>query len=982
MNVKRSVAVGAGAALFALLAVATPLLGAGREKSGPNDLFSRSRSFANAFTNPRPALRPASQFKARKSTSTARSFYYYHGQPVRLERSPSELSVRYSAGVSRVAGRKLVRGFAPSTRAQSASRLRGRDLSVVSLARGSRAGLDRLLDRLKARSDVDFAYPAWVDPKTGGRLLLTDEVIVRLGQGSTPARAEVALAARGLVAEEEISRGSDVYVLRLSEPKRSDPLTVSRALVESGLVVWAEPNFVQEFSKDYVPNDALFSQQWSLDNSGQGNGSAGADARLGAAWDLEKGNRDTTIAVIDDGVQLSHPDLAANIYTNPREILDNHVDDDRNGFTDDVHGWNFIDDSKNVNPAGNDEYGDNHGTAVAGVAAARGDNSVGISGACPNCTILPIKISNEEDWGGRTRQSPTRSSTPAGWPTCSTSAGAGASLARCSSSLFSTHRRPAATARGLSSSPLPETPPRAICTTHCRAFLLTPTVFAGCIRRMRATASTLEPIPPGWPGCASRTAKYVTSRQAAPAFPSGWASGGDGGVSWSTVSDPEHSDEGHCWSHAAKAGKISNNQQTYVESVKTLPDGGNIDFLAFVSSEMGSYMALNGEPIYWPLDGLRLLVDEGNDGSYEWSDEDLYAGIPPTGLVYPAAFSQVIAVGASTSFDCRAAYSQFGPELDLVVPSSGGGLSNAVLTTDRTGQAGYSSGDYFADFGGTSSAAPLAAGIAGLVLSRNPGLTATQVREILERSADKVNPGSAAYDAGGHSDRYGYGRINALKALEETPLPSFVSFSRSSYRASEGRGASITIRRSGNTARSASVAFATVGRTARAGRDFAIVSRWLRFVPGQRSKTVKVWVKGDRIHEPVEIMNLKLTNPSPGAALAQSDRAQLAIIDNDARSGSIASASLSRTDFESDQTTGIKLLYDFARCSGTFGFVLSRKEGKGWIVIQSIRRIGDFKGAHRLPVRTLFAGKPVAPGEYRLRLRADTNSRWLTFRVD
>ncbi len=981
MNVKRSVAVGAGAALFALLAVATPLLGAGREKSGPNDLFSRSRSFANAFTNPRPALRPASQFKARKSTSTARSFYYYHGQPVRLERSPSELSVRYSAGVSRVAGRKLVRGFAPSTRAQSASRLRGRDLSVVSLARGSRAGLGRLLDRLKARSDVDFAYPAWVDPKTGGRLLLTDEVIVRLGQGSTPARAEVALAARGLVAEEEISRGSDVYVLRLSEPKRSDPLTVSRALVESGLVVWAEPNFVQEFSKDYVPNDAFFSQQWSLDNSGQGNGSAGADARLGAAWDLEKGNRDTTIAVIDDGVQLSHPDLAANIYTNPREILDNHVDDDRNGFTDDVHGWNFIDDSKNVNPAGNDEYGDNHGTAVAGVAAARGDNSVGISGACPNCTILPIKISNEEDWGS-----------DATIANAIVYAGRMADVLNISwggsepSSVLEFALQYAQTTGrdGKGAVILASAGNAASGYLHYTLSGLPPDTYRfRWVYSKDASDSFDVGADTAWLAWVRFSDGEIRNFEAGGSgLPSGWASGGDGGVSWSTVSDPEHSDEGHCWSHAAKAGKISNNQQTYVESVKTLPDGGNIDFLAFVSSEMGSYMALNGEPIYWPLDGLRLLVDEGNDGSYEWSDEDLYAGIPPTGLVYPAAFSQVIAVGASTSFDCRAAYSQFGPELDLVVPSSGGGLSNAVLTTDRTGQAGYSSGDYFADFGGTSSAAPLAAGIAGLVLSRNPGLTATQVREILERSADKVNPGSAAYDAGGHSDRYGYGRINALKALEETPLPSFVSFSRSSYRASEGRGASITIRRSGNTARSASVAFATVGRTARAGRDFAIVSRWLRFVPGQRSKTVKVWVKGDRIHEPVEIMNLKLTNPSPGAALAQSDRAQLAIIDNDARSGSIASASLSRTDFESDQTTGIKLLYDFARCSGTFGFVLSRKEGKGWIVIQSIRRIGDFKGAHRLPVRTLFAGKPVAPGEYRLRLRADTNSRWLTFRVD
>jgi len=341
----------------------------------------------------------------------------------------------------------------------------------------------------------------------------------------------------------------------------------------------------------------------------------------------------------------------------------------------------------------------------------------------------------------------------------------------------------------------------------------------------------------------------------------------------------------------------------------------------------------------------------------------------------------VIAVGASTSYDCRAAYSQFGPELDLIAPSSGGGLTNAVVTTDRTGSAGYASGDYFSDFGGTSSAAPLAAGIAGLVLSRNPGLTATQVREILERSADKVNPELAAYDASGHSDRYGYGRIDAQRALNSTPLPSTISFSRSSYVVGEGRGALIRIRRSGNTATSVSADVATVGHGATAVLDFAIVQRKIVFAPGERLKIVTVPTVDDKIHEPAERLFLTLSEPSPGAVIAQSSTSTLTIVDNDVRFGTIASASLSQTVFGRGQAKGVKLVYSFNRPCGIFRYVLWREEGKRWRVLRRGRSVGDFSGAHTLTARALFARKPIAAGRYRVRLFADTNSKRLVFTV-
>jgi len=120
-----------------------------------------------------------------------------------------------------------------------------------------------------------------------------------------------------------------------------------------------------------------------------------------------------------------------------------------------------------------------------------------------------------------------------------------------------------------------------------------------------------------------------------------------------------------------------------------------------------------------------------------------------------ASYEKVIAVGASTDQDIRATYSDFGPELDICAPSSGG--INSITTT--------SIGGYTSLFGGTSSAAPLVAGVAALVLSVNPALTWNEVRDVLCHSADQIDPVNGMYDTNGHSYLYGYGKVNAFKAL-------------------------------------------------------------------------------------------------------------------------------------------------------------------------------------------------------------------------
>ena len=160
-------------------------------------------------------------------------------------------------------------------------------------------------------------------------------------------------------------------------------------------VAFAEPNFlVRAHTHGSTPSDPSFHQLWALDNFGQTvnwvAGTADADIDAREAWSVSTGSPGVVVAVIDTGVDLSHPDLAANIWVNPGEdcagCRANGVDDDGNGYVDDWRGWDFV--NGDNNPA--DDQG--HGTHVAGTIAAAGDNGIGIAGVTWSTKIMPLKF--------------------------------------------------------------------------------------------------------------------------------------------------------------------------------------------------------------------------------------------------------------------------------------------------------------------------------------------------------------------------------------------------------------------------------------------------------------------------------------------------------------------------------------------------------------------------------------------------------------
>ena len=139
-----------------------------------------------------------------------------------------------------------------------------------------------------------------------------------------------------------------------------------------------------------IPNDPNFNEQWALDNTGQTGGTPDADIDAPEAWDIETGNPDVVIAMIDSGVDYTHPDLNSNLWENENEIPDNGIDDDGNGYVDDYHGYNFFNNNSDLL----DNHG--HGTSVAGVIGAVSNNGIGIAGVAWNCKLMILKVWNLE----------------------------------------------------------------------------------------------------------------------------------------------------------------------------------------------------------------------------------------------------------------------------------------------------------------------------------------------------------------------------------------------------------------------------------------------------------------------------------------------------------------------------------------------------------------------------------------------------------
>jgi len=230
-------------------------------------------------------------------------------------------------------------------------------------------------------------------------------ILVKYRSAATAAAKTDMQTLYGLAVKKEIpSIGTLVFKL----PEGLDVKTAVRQLRDDPRVEYAEPDYYAH--PEAIPNDPAFSTQWGLNNTGQVIGGVagrpGADINAPAAWDLTVGSDSIIIAVIDTGVDIGHPDLRPNLWVNTGELAGaasfddwqpNGLDDDGNGYVDDIVGWDFFFNTNNPNDESKKFGG--HGTHVAGIAAARGNNGAGVTGVSWAARIMPLAAMDYNDGG-------------------------------------------------------------------------------------------------------------------------------------------------------------------------------------------------------------------------------------------------------------------------------------------------------------------------------------------------------------------------------------------------------------------------------------------------------------------------------------------------------------------------------------------------------------------------------------------------------
>jgi hypothetical protein len=208
-------------------------------------------------------------------------------------------------------------------------------------------------------------------------------------------RAIAATAVAALTRHASAAGEGSTELVRL--PRNASVQAMLARLRADAAVEYAEPNWIYT----HESNDALYPHQWALENSGQAvsgmRGAPDADIDAPEAWKAAPGAaRQVYVGLLDEGIDFTHPDLGAGpngvIWTNPYDPVDG-LDNDGNGYVDDVHGWDFIGDDNSVYDGSAADPGiDTHGTHVAGTIGARRNNGIGVAGVASSVTIIPTKF--------------------------------------------------------------------------------------------------------------------------------------------------------------------------------------------------------------------------------------------------------------------------------------------------------------------------------------------------------------------------------------------------------------------------------------------------------------------------------------------------------------------------------------------------------------------------------------------------------------
>lgn len=295
-------------------------------------------------------------------------FYYAFDKKVYLKASETKMLVRFKTPKQRFEINQITK----RSNLKSQAELLNKEQTTYMVSLENRAAMQSFIDN--AGSSLASAHPVYLS-SDGVEMGVTNEIMVHFKKNADPVQVMALSKSLGI----KLKKTAVNYTL-FEVPAATSAFSIANAYQESGLVVFAHPNFVMKAQRNaYIPNDSYFNKQFYLHNTGQvinngRSGSADADVDAPEAWDITKGNSNIVVAVIDEGVTSNHPDLP-----NSRQVRLNG-----SNFASSVDGTSANDPS----PTGNG----NHGNACAGIIGATQDNNEGVTGVAPNVKIMPIRI--------------------------------------------------------------------------------------------------------------------------------------------------------------------------------------------------------------------------------------------------------------------------------------------------------------------------------------------------------------------------------------------------------------------------------------------------------------------------------------------------------------------------------------------------------------------------------------------------------------
>jgi subtilisin family serine protease len=519
-------------------------------------------------------------------------------------------------------------------------------------------------------------------------------------------------------------------------------------------VEYAEPNYYRYATA--TPNDTEFDNLWGLHNTGQSvNGTSGTeDADLDApeAWDITTGSSDVVIAVIDSGADYNHPDLSANIWINPGEVAGNGVDDDGNGYVDDIRGWDFVDED-------NDPIDSNdHGSHVAGTIAAVGNNSTGVAGLCWAAKIMVLRFLNAFGEGDTANSIRAIEYANAKGAHVINNSWGGGGFSHALKDAIDASSAVVVCAAGNDGTDNDSTPDYPASYTSSNIIAVAATDQDDNLASFsNYGATSVDVAAPGTNIYSSKPSRQtVWSDNFDDNDISNWATGGDKNT-WGTSDSLFFS--GSYSLTDSPGGEYENDTDSWAQAPV-------VDL--FGISDPKLEFELNGiSESYYDF----LYVEVSTD-SLPWTNQDVLVG----GVVFKSGISgSTLDNWLSATVDLKAYQGENTVHIRFRFKSDNIETYDGWYIDDVTVTAASSSydGTEYQYLDGTSMAAPHVSGVAALIKAQRPSLTNTEIKAAIENSVDSKASLSGRVATGG--------RVNAHNSLVVPPAPSGLSASATSF---------------------------------------------------------------------------------------------------------------------------------------------------------------------------------------------------------